>query len=607
MWSYQAPVADMLYVMTRVLDAPASWSTIAAFDDLDADTAREVLEQAGRFAGEVLAPINASADLAGCVWTADAVSTPAGYPAAYQAFVAGGWPALACAPEAGGQGLPQLLNAALFEMLAAANHGWTMYPGLLHGAYEVIKAHAVPVLRERYLAKVTSGEWLSTMCLTEPQAGSDLGQVRTRADLVGAGVAANGDAVTVTGGKIFISGGEHDLTDNIVHLVLCRLGGAPAGSKGLSLALVPKILPDGGRNSVFCDGIEKKMGIKGSATCQMRFESAQGWLIGEPNRGLAAMFLMMNAARLHVGLQGLGHLEAATQNAWRYAAERMQMRAAVPPVMPDASATSGAKPAAADSIAWHPAMRRILLTLQARTDACRVLAYWSALLLDEHEQHLDPARRALTGGHVSLLTPVAKALFTDLGHRSADEALQVWGGYGYVHDFGIEQTVRDSRIAMIYEGTNEIQALDLVQRKLLDDGGQRAEALLAELALEVDLCRANSELAPFADALAGQLLAWRDVQQALLAGRLADPEWPLRVADDVLTGVGHALMAWAWARLARCALADQALPAAPAAGGRTPAQWLQSARFGLEWLLPQAQVHWGRALKRDAALPFLLV
>ncbi|WP_088280600.1 acyl-CoA dehydrogenase family protein [Ideonella sp. A 288] len=593
MWSYQAPVADMLHLMTRVLDAPASWAAQPAFAALDADTAGQVLEEAARFACEVLAPTNAPGDLAGCDWSAEGVRTPPGYAAAYRAFVDGGWPALACAPDAGGQGLPQLLNAALFEMLCAANHAWTMYPGLLHGAYEVIRAHAVPALRERYLARVASGEWLTTMCLTEPQAGSDLGLVRTRADLAGGAEAANGATVTVTGGKIFISGGDHDLTDNIVHLVLCRLADAPGGTKGLSLALVPKWLPDGTRNSVHCDGVEKKMGIKGSATCQMHFERAQGWLVGEPNRGLAAMFLMMNAARLHVAMQGVGHLEAATQNAWRYAAERVQMRAAVRP--------EGAAPAPADPIAWHPAMRRILHTLQARTDACRLLAYWTALLLDEHEQHPDAKRRAAAGGHVAVLTPVAKALFTDLGHRSADEALQVWGGYGYVHEFGIEQTVRDSRIAMIYEGTNEIQAVDLVQRKLLDDGGARATALIALLAQEVAACRALAGLQPFADALDGQLQAWRDAMAALLAGRDADPDWPLRVADDLLHGIGHALMAWAWARIARATAQPQ--PSA-VAGGRSPAQWLQSARFGIDWLLPQAQVHWARAARRDAVLPW---
>ncbi len=584
----------MLHLMTQVLDAGRSWSALPAFEGLDADTAREVLEQAGRFASEVLAPTNAPGDVAGCTWTPEGVTTPAGFPQAYRAFVDGGWPALACAPGAGGQGLPQLLNAALYEMLTAANHAWTMYPGLLHGAYEVLRHHAVPPLRECYLRKVVAGEWLATMNLTEPQAGSDLGLVRTRAEPADDAVAANGAPVLITGHKIFISGGDHDLTDNIVHLVLCRLPDAPPGSKGLSLAIAPKFLPDGSRNTVFCDGIEQKMGIKGSATCQMRFERALGWLIGEPHRGLATMFLMMNAARLHVGMQGIGHLEAATQNALAYAAERLQMRAAQRP--------QGAIAGDADPIAWHPAMRRTLLTLQARTDGARTVAYWTALLLDESEQHPEPARRQAAGEHVALLTPVAKALFTELGHRSADEALQVWGGYGFVHGYGIEQTVRDSRIALIYEGTNEIQAIDLMQRKLLDDGGRRAEALRARLADEVQACSVEAATRPFGDALARQLAAWGETQSALLAGAKEDPEWPLRAADDMLVGIGHALLAWAWARIARAAL-DPAR--APAAGGRSAAQWLASARFGVEWLLPQAQVHWQRARQRDAALPFV--
>ncbi|OGB01182.1 MAG: acyl-CoA dehydrogenase [Burkholderiales bacterium RIFCSPHIGHO2_12_FULL_69_20] len=599
MWTYEAPVADMLHVLTRVLAAPASWAEQPAFAELDADTAAEVLAQAGRFASEVLAPTNAPGDLHGCTWTPAGVTTPPGYRAAYRAFVDGGWPALACTPEAGGQGLPQLLNMALFEMLAAANHGWTMYPGLLHGAYEVVLHHAVPELRARYLAQLVSGEWLGTMCLTEPQAGSDLGQVRTKAELI-AGAAANGAPVAITGSKIFISGGDSDLTDNLVHLVLCRLVDAPAGTKGLSLALVPKVLPDGSRNAVFCDGIEHKMGIHGSATCQMRFDRAQGWLIGEPNRGLAAMFLMMNAARLHVAMQGVGHLEAATQNAWRYAAERLQMRAPQRPIDAARNVATGAGP---DPIAWHPAMRRTLLTLRARTDACRTIAYWCALLLDEADHHPDAARRAAAADHVAILTPVAKSLFTELGHRSADEALQVWGGYGYVHDYGIEQTVRDSRIAMIYEGTNEIQAIDLVQRKLLDDGGARAGALIDELAQEVARCAAQPALQAFAETLADQLVRWRETLAALQAGRADDGEYPLRVADDVLAGVGHALMCWAWARIARTAL-DPAHT--PAAGGRSAEAWQQSATFGLQWLMPQAQVHWRRALQADAALPFLV-
>jgi alkylation response protein AidB-like acyl-CoA dehydrogenase len=597
MWTWQAPVADLQHLLVNVLEAPARWAAQPAFAELDADTAAAVLSEAGKFAAEVIAPLNAPGDQQGCRWRAEGVTTPDGFPAAYQAFVAGGWPALAIAPEHGGQGLPQVLNMALFEMLAGANHGWTMYPGLLHGASEVVMHHGVAALRERYLAKLVSGEWLGTMALTEPQAGSDLGQVRTRAEPEGGAAPANGVPVRVTGSKIFISGGEQDLTDNIVHLVLCRLPDAPPGSKGLSLALVPKVLPDGTRNGVHCDGIEHKMGIHGSATCQLRFDQAQGWLIGEPNRGLAAMFLMMNAARLHVAVQGVGHLDAALQNASAYAAERRQMKAAQRP----SDASNSAGQAGGDPIAWHPAMRRTLMTLRARTDACRALSLWTALWLDEAEHHPDAAHRAAAAGHVAVLTPVAKALFTELGHRSADEALQVFGGYGFVREYGIEQTVRDSRIAMIYEGTNEIQAIDLVQRKLLDDGGARARALLAELAQEAAHCAATPGLQDFADALQNQLSAWQQALAGLLAARGDDPDYPLRVADDVLAGVGHALLAWAWARIARAACDPARAPVA----GRPAADWLASARFGLQWLLPQAQVHWQRVAQRDAALPWL--
>jgi alkylation response protein AidB-like acyl-CoA dehydrogenase len=591
MWNYAAPVADMLHLMTRVLEAPASWQALPAFDGLGSDTAREVLEQAGRFAGDVLAPINGPGDLAACTWTHDGVHTPPGFAAAYRTFVDGGWPALACAPEAGGQGLPQLLNMALYEMLTSANHAWMMYPGLLHGAYEVLLQHAVPELRERYLGKVASGEWLATMNLTEPQAGSDLGLVRTKAETASGDAAVNGAPVLISGYKIFISGGDHDLTDNIVHLVLCRLTDAAPGSQGLSLAIVPKVLPDGARNSVFCDGIEKKMGIKGSATCQMRFERAQGWLVGEPHRGLAAMFLMMNAARLQVAMQGVGHLEAATQNAWRYAEERVQMRATRRPM----GATA---PAAADPIAWHPAMRRTLLTLQARTDAVRTIAYQTAIWLDESQQHPDAACRETAAAHVAFLTPIAKAFFTELGHRSADEALGVWGGYGYVHEYGIEQAVRDSRIALIYEGTNEIQAIDLMTRKLLGDNGRRAAALRALLHEEADACEGTA----FGDALTEQLDCWQQADAALIEDAAEDSEWPLRVADDYLQAVGHALMAWAWARIARSAHDPARLPAE---GGRTAAQWFDAARFGVEWLLPQAATHWRRVRNSQAALPFI--
>jgi alkylation response protein AidB-like acyl-CoA dehydrogenase len=567
MWTYQPPLRDMRFVIEQVLDAPAHWAATPAFADLDTDTARAVLEEAGTFASEVLAPINASGDLEGCHWRDGEVRTPGGYRQAYRRFVEGGWAALSCDPAWGGQGLPELLNAAFNEMIAAANHGWTMYPGLLHGAFDCLRAHGSPELQARYLPNLATGEWLATMNLTEPQAGSDLGRVRSRAEPAGDGT------FRLTGSKVFISGGEHDLTDNIVHLVLARLPDAPVGTRGLSLFVAPKWLPDGRRNAIRCDGLEKKMGIKGSATCAMNFDGATGWLVGEPHRGLAAMFVMMNSARLHVGLQGLGHLEAAQQNAHAYARERVQGRG--------------------DSIAVHPAVRRTLWSLRALTEGQRVVAYWCAMLIDEAHHATDDARRAEAEGLVGVLTPVVKAFFTDNGHRGADEALQVWGGYGYVHEYGIEQTVRDSRIAMIYEGTNEVQAIDLVQRKVLDDGAAHLGRLLARL--EADARDAPVAVADLAQALHRQVATARAATADLLEGRAADPAWPLRVADDYLRALGLTLMAWAWLRSSRAAL--------PQAGDRWHDDKLSAARFGAEWLLPEADWRWQRVRARQAVLP----
>lgn len=591
MWKYQPPLRDMQFVLNDVLDAAASWNAIPAYQEMDLDTAAAVLEEAGRFATDILAPTNAEGDLEGCRWNNGDVTVPAGCRAAYRQFVDNGWASLACDPEFGGQGLPQLLNAAFYEMLPAANHAWTMYPGILHGAYDCIKTHASAALKERYLADIVTGETLATMCITEAHAGSDVSLVRTQA----VPVDESSGEVKVTGSKIFISGGEHDLTDNIVHLVLARLPGAPAGNRGLSLVLVPKLLPDGSRNAVHCDGIEKKMGLKASATCAMRFDGATGWLLGEPNRGLNAMFVMMNSARLHVALQGLGHLEAATQNAIRYAAERTQMRAVTHP--------DGVVPAPVDPIALHPAMRRKLLRLEALTQGGRVLAYWTALLLDEHDHHPDAAQSERGGALATLLTPVLKSFLTENGHYGADEALQVWGGYGYMHEYGIEQTVRDSRVAMIYEGTNEIQAIDLLQRKVLADDGARLGLLEAELQQEIAACQATPDatLRPFADALQQQLAQLRQISAALLANHAAgdagDSEWPLRVADDYLKVVAYTLLCWAWARSARAAL--------PRAGADP---WhrgkVELMRFALDWVLPEVAPFAQRAASR-AALPWL--
>jgi alkylation response protein AidB-like acyl-CoA dehydrogenase len=557
MWHYHPPLRDIQFVTEELLNLPAQWAQIPAFAEVDAGTARQVIEEAGKFASEVIAPLNAVGDLEGCTLKDGIVTTPRGFREAYQAFVQAGWPALACEPEVGGQGLPQSLNAVLHEMLNAANHAWTMYPGLLHGAYESLLSHATPELRARYLPKVVSGEWLSTMCLTEAHAGTDLGLLKTRAEPQADG------SYRVSGTKIFISGGEHDLTDNIVHMVLARIADAPAGTKGLSLFLVPKVMPDGTRNPLRCDGLEKKMGIKGSATCVMSFEGATGWLVGEAHRGLAAMFVMMNAARLHVGLQGVGHAESAYQNSLRYAQERVQMRAPVRAPGPAAEA---------DPIVLHPAVRHNLLRQRALLEGGRVLAYETAHLLDMAERHPDAAVRQVAHDEVSLLTPICKAFLTDNGFASAQAAQQVYGGHGYVHDYGVEQCVRDSRISRIYEGTNEVQAIDLLVRKVLADGGVKLVRLIARLQGELPAGELAARVQPW-------LAHWQQATQQLVQQAPGDPELPYRVADDFLRLAGLVLLAHGWVRAD--AVAAQAASPFHAAKRET-------ARYCLDYLLPEA-------------------
>ncbi|MBL8387939.1 MAG: acyl-CoA dehydrogenase family protein [Hydrogenophaga sp.] len=529
----------MAFILQSVLQAPQQLQALPAHAEADADLMQQVLEESGKFVGEVVAPLNRDGDEIGAQWKDGAVTMPPGFRDAYQAFWQAGWPALACATEDGGQGLPAVLEAMLYEMLSAANHGWTMAPGLLHGAYECIKHHASPELKAQYLEKVATGEWLATMCLTEPHAGSDLGLCRTKA------VPQADGRYALSGTKIFISGGEHDLTDNIVHLVLARLPDAPPGPKGLSLFLIPKFYEDGTRSAAVCERIEEKMGLHGSPTCVMRFDEAPGWIVGEPGKGLNAMFVMMNAARLHVGLQGIGLLEAAWQKADAYSKERRQMRA------PGGSAKAGE----ADLIEQHPAMRRILDAQRAWIDAGRVVAYRTALELDILKHSDSAARRDVASRWCTLVTPVLKAAWTDQAFHGASACLQVFGGHGYVREWGIEQVVRDSRVAMIYEGTNEIQAIDLLLRKTLPDGGAALLTLLDELAADLgdgaDAARARSELRRFAGFLREQLLPRATSKEA--PTDLA--HW---LADDFLRAVTLLVMAWAWARIGATPGADSA-------------------------------------------------
>ncbi|MBU6441067.1 MAG: acyl-CoA dehydrogenase family protein [Betaproteobacteria bacterium] len=580
-WTYEAPLRHMRFVLGQVLDAPAAWAACPAHAELDLDTACAVLEQGARFAAARLQPLNACGDLVGCrLDEGGQVRTPEGFGQAYREFVEAGWPALAAEPRWGGQGLPLLLDACLREMLDACNHAWNMYPDLLHGAVETLAAHGSEELRQRYLPRLVSGEWLAAMALTEPQAGSDLGLLRTRAEPQADG------SLRVRGSKIFISGGDHDLSDNIVHLVLCRLPGAAPGTRGLSLALVPKLLPDGSRNAMHCDSLEHKMGLRASATCAMRYEGATGWLIGEPGRGLAAMFVMMNSARLHVALQGLGHAEMAAQNALRHACERRQLRLPGP---------RGDADAEADPIVRHPAMRHALLALQAQVEAGRVMAVRAALALDLAAHHPDPAVRAARQAEAALLTPLLKAGLTRLGFEGASAALQVFGGYGYVREYGIEQSVRDARIAMIYEGTNEIQAIDLVQRKLLGDGGAALRALLREFRAEARECSGQPRLQAFARALQEPCEQAEAALDALLARD--DPRAVLALAQDAMDGLWWLLCAWAFAASARAALRE------PVEDALWAEALLARMRYGVDWLLPRAALHWQRIRSQDLVLP----
>ncbi len=556
MSDYQPRPADIQFILSSVLGAPATLQGLPAYTEVDAELMQQVLEESAKFVGEVVAPLHRIGDEVGAQHTLDngmgKVTMPPGFRDAYQSFWQSGWPALACATEDGGQGLPAVLEATLYEMLSAANHGWTMAPGLLHGAYECIKHHASDALKSQYLEKVATGEWLATMCLTEAHAGSDLGLVRTRAS-----VQADG-SYDISGTKIFISGGEHDLCDNIVHLVLARLPDAPPGPKGLSLFLVPKFYADGTRSAAHCDRLEEKMGLHGSPTCVMRFEAARGWIVGEAGRGLNAMFVMMNAARLHVALQGIGLLDAAWQKADAYSRERRQMRAP----------GRGKSAAEADFIAEHPAMRRILDTQRAWVDCGRVLAYTTAVELDVIKHHADADRRAQGQRWCALVTPVIKAAFTQQAFYGGSECLQVFGGHGYVREWGIEQIVRDSRVTMIYEGTNEIQAIDLLVRKVLADGGASLSALLDELTAQLP---AGLEASTTVQQRFTQL---RGLTEALVLAAKDHATLAYWVADDYLRLVAMALLGWAGARIEASAPADAQ-------------RWTQPQSALKRWVLPE--------------------
>ena len=557
---YQPNPDDVRFILENVLHAPERIAEMPAFAEVDRDLMRQVLEESSKFIAEKIAPLNRVGDEVGAQYKQGQVTMPPGFKEAYQDFWQSGWASLTTATEDGGQALPAVLESVLYEWLSAANHGWTMAPGLLHGAYECIKHHASEALQAQYLTKVGTGEWLATMCLTEPHAGSDLGLARTKATPQPDG------SYLIEGTKIFISGGEHDLSDNIVHLVLARLPDAPAGPKGLSLFLVPKFYPDGSRSAVHCDRIEEKMGIHASPTCVMRFDNAQAWLVGEVGRGLNAMFVMMNAARLHVALQGVGLLDAAWQKAHAYAHERRQMRAPKP---------AGIKGEATDFIIEHPAMRRILDTQRAWVDGSRVLAYETGLALDIAKHHPEAAKRESAQRWCALITPILKSACTEQGFHGASDCLQVFGGHGYVSEWGIEQNVRDARIAMIYEGTNEIQAIDLLMRKVLGDGAQALHAMLDELSNQLKPSDAHHAQVLTLFAELRQISDEAKQVQAQPTGNIT-LSW---IAGDYLRLATLALLAWSWTRI-------------EAADDKTD-RWLAPAKALHAWVLPEFDMRSG--------------
>ncbi len=576
MQRYQAPLRDMRFVLHELHDS-ASLSRLPGLEEVTRDLMDSVLLEAAKMAEEILLPCNVAGDQEGCVLENGVVRAPAAFHRAYQAFRDGGWTALSAAPRWGGQGLPESLNKLVEEMLCSANLAFGLYPGLTHGACQAIATHAAPELQERYLPKMVDGTWSGTMCLTEAHCGTDLGLLRTRA------VPRPDGSFGITGTKIFISAGDHDLTENIVHLVLARLPDAPSGTKGISMFLVPKRLPgaDGGpgaRNGVLCTALEHKMGINGCATCQLSFEDATGWLVGQPNQGLAAMFTMMNSERLSVGIQGLGVAETSYQSAAAYARERVQGKA-----------LGGSRgPGAADPIIVHPDVRRMLMTIRAYGEGCRALGGWVARALDEAERAPDPETRRQAEDFTALMTPVVKALFTDLGFESANLGLQVFGGHGYIRDHGMEQLVRDARISMIYEGTNGVQALDLVGRKLPQGMGRLLRGFFHPVAQFIDRHGAHPgghpELAPMVAALGRAFGALQLATSEVATRGLNDAEEAGAAAADYLRLFGLVALGFMWARSAL--IAAERLPEANGDAGFYQAK-LTTARFYMERILPQ--------------------
>lgn len=587
---YKAPMNDIKFVLHDVIGME-KLSELLGYEEASRDLVDAVLEEGARFCEEVLQPLNLPGDQEGCSRDDEGnVTTPKGFKQAYDQYIENGWTGMAADPDYGGQGLPQLLMTVMQEIICSANFSFGMYPGLSHGAYDAIHMHGSEEQKKKYLPKLIEGTWSGTMNLTEPQCGTDLGMIKTKAE-------PNDDgSYDITGTKIFISAGEHDLTENIIHLVLAKLPDAPAGTKGISLFVVPKFLVNddgsiGDRNDVVCGSIEHKMGIHANATCVMNFENAKGWLVGQPNKGLKAMFTMMNAARLGVGMQGLGIGEVSYQNALAYAKDRTQGRSLDGVKEPDQIA---------DRIIHHPDVRRMLLTMKAFNEGARMMAYLCGYHLDQSHKNPDDGERQVSDDFVSLLTPIIKAYFTDMGFDAANLAIQTYGGHGYIAEYGVEQFARDARIAQIYEGTNGIQALDLVGRKMGQNMGRLlrrffhpAQDLIEEHQMNEDL---SEFVFPFAKSLAKLQQATAQIAQLGLKDKLEAGA----ASTDYLRLFALNMMAYCWLKM--IIVSQDKLEN----GGELPKEFyetkIKTGRFFFTRMLPEADARFKMVMAGKAPL-----
>jgi alkylation response protein AidB-like acyl-CoA dehydrogenase len=542
---YKVPLREIRFAMNEVLDFPGHYSTTDGCEEASPDMVDAILDEAAKFVEKELVPLHQVGDQQGCQWQDGVVTTPEGFKQAYQAFIDNGWSGLAKPVAFGGQGMPSSLSSVLLELMVTANHAWAMYPSLSWGAVETLVEHGTEQLVNDYVPSLVAGNWSGTMCLTEAHCGSDLGLLRTKAEPVADG------SYQLTGSKIFISSGEHDLSDNIIHIVLARLLDAPAGTRGISLFLVPKFLPDadgnpGQRNGVSCGSIEHKMGINGNATCVMNFDKATGYLIGEANKGLNHMFTFINESRLGVAQQGHAAIERSFQGALAYAKERLQMRAPVRK-LPDQ---------AADPIIAHPDVRRMLLTQKALAEGGRLLNYYCAKQVDiSHASEGELKQQA--DSLLALLTPIAKGFLTETGIEAANNGIQVLGGHGYINEWGMEQIARDVRITTIYEGTTGIQGLDLLGRKILASGGKLLEPFVAEIKAFIEQHRELEELQPFTQLLDEKVDQWIALTQHIGAAAMKDADEVNAAAYDYLMYSGYTVVAYFWARSAQVAIAAE--------------------------------------------------